>query len=121
MLAEERYGNDPKDYIAGQIRMIEAIRAAVRYQKIPLARVDDAVRHVLTLKTAAGLFAATALDLEQARSAIGSPKNREVELKSARAAVVAPRNLDHRIPLAAEQSGRLILISPINPGRTPRS
>jgi beta-N-acetylhexosaminidase len=60
MLAEERYGNDPKDYIAGQIRLIEAIQAAVRDGKIPMTRVDEAVRRVLALKAAAGLFTPTA-------------------------------------------------------------
>jgi len=92
---------------------MEAIRRAARDGKVPMARVDDAVRRVLALKSAAGLFTGRLPNLDQARNEVGSPKNRAVELQSARAAIVAPRNLDHRIPLAAPEARKLVVISPV--------
>lgn len=116
MLAEERYGDDAGNYLAGQIALIEAIRAAVRDRKIPMARIDDAVKRVLALKSAAGLFQHREPSLDEAKRVVGASDHRQVAVAAARAAVVLPRNLDNRLPLRAAAAGKLLVASAIDPG-----
>lgn len=113
MLAEERYNNEVRDYLSGQINLIETVRKAVRDGQIQMSRVDEAVQRVLALKAQAGLFVNPFPDASSAHRIIGSQQNRDVALASARAAVVIPRNLDGRLPISSHANRNLLLISPI--------
>ncbi len=115
MLAEERYGDEKGNYLAGQIQLIEAIRAAARNGKVPMARVDDAVGRVLALKAAAGLFERRVPDAAEAGRVVGSSANRAIALAAARAAVVLARNLDGKAPLRVPAGGRVLVVSAIQP------
>lgn len=116
MLAEERYGDEPGNYLRGQIRLIEAVRKAVRDGKIPMGRVDEAAGRVLALKAAAGLFGRPLPEQEEARHVVGSPQNCEIARGAARAALVLARNLDRRVPVSLPPGGRVVVVSPIDAG-----
>ncbi len=99
MLAEEHYDHNAEQYLASQRSLIAAITAAVEEGRLPLSRVDDAVRRVLTLKAR---FLAERSHVAQAMIAeavVGSPEHRAVELEAARAAVAVLRDRDGLIPL----------------------
>jgi beta-N-acetylhexosaminidase len=113
MLAEERYGDEPGGYIAGQIALIKAVQTAVHDGRIPVERLDDAVRRVLALKETAGLFRREAVDPVAAERLVGNPDHRTVELEAARAAVVVVRNEDGRVPLTVEPKDLLIVVSAV--------
>lgn len=114
MLAEERYGNEPSDYLRDQIELIEAVRKAVHDGKVPMARIDEAVSRVLLLKARAGLFHNPAPLESRALAVVGSRENHQVALKSAREAVVMARNLDGELPLK-DLKQQILVISPIDP------
>jgi beta-N-acetylhexosaminidase len=111
MLAEERYGDESGNYLVGQIQLIEAIRRAARDGKIPMARIDDAVRRVLALKAAAGLFDRPIPELAEARRVVGEREHRETALEAARAAVVLARNQDRNVPLRVPADGWVAVVS----------
>jgi beta-N-acetylhexosaminidase len=115
MLAEERYGAKPEDYLRGQITLIEKVRAAARGGVIPPARLNEAVNRVLALKAAAGLFPTAHPRREEAVRVVGCAAHRAVELEAARAAVAVVRNRDGRAPLALAAGSRLVVVSPVDP------
>ncbi|HVC79944.1 MAG TPA: glycoside hydrolase family 3 N-terminal domain-containing protein [Chloroflexota bacterium] len=113
MLAEERYGDEPKGYLANQIALVEAVRSAVRDGTIPQARLDQAVRRILKLKTDAGLFESIHPSLDEARRVVGGADHRAIELAAARGAVTIIRDEERRLPLALPSSAPLIVLSPV--------
>jgi len=113
MLAEERYGGEPGNYLAGQVALLEEVSAAAKTGAIPRARLDDAVGRVLALKTAAGLFASPYPRVEEAVKIVGCAAHRSTELDSARKAVTVVRNRDQRVPVALGPDSRIVLISPL--------
>lgn len=113
MLAEERYGDEPSNYLKEQVAVLEAVRAAAKDGGIPRQRLDEAVGRVLKLKTDAGLFASPQRSAADALSVVGCAAHRAVELECARKAVTVPRNRDRRIPLAVRPDSRVLLISPV--------
>ncbi len=76
-------------------------------------RVDEAVRHVLGLKFALGLFDRPRLPSVADQAVIGSPEHAALNLEVARRALVLLRN-DGVLPLDASASGRRVaLIGPL--------
>ena len=67
MLAEEHYDHDAVNYLENQRQLIAAIIRAVEEGRINQARVDDAVRRVLRLKSEAG-FSSEPLSADAAGS-----------------------------------------------------
>jgi beta-N-acetylhexosaminidase len=102
MLAEEHYDHNADQYLASQQALIGAVIAAVEDGRLPLARVDDAVRRVLTLKLERLARRSLVAHEIMARAVVGSSPNRAVELNAARAAVVIVRDKADALTLPAD-------------------
>ena len=81
----------------------------VQEGKVPVSRIDDAVRHILIVKYQLGLFE-DPLRGEKATTMIGSPISREVSLDAARESVTLLKNADHVLPLA--KTARILVTGP---------
>ena len=81
------------------IEFIDDLKALVAEGKVPQARVDDAVRRILRIKFALGLFESTATD-PQLTAAIGSPEHRAVARECVRESLVLLKNEKNILPLA---------------------
>jgi beta-N-acetylhexosaminidase len=99
MLAEEHYDHDAKNYLRQQTALLEAVKKAVQNGQLPLERVDDAVRRVLSLKSRYNLFPKSHKEWQS----VGSEANRQVELEVSRHAVAVLRDEPKLIPVAASQ------------------
>lgn len=99
MLAEEHYDHNAEEYLASQRGLIADVIAAVEDGRLPLARVDDAVRRVLTLKARWLAGRTHVAQSIMAEAVVGSPEHRAIELDVARAAVAVLRDRDGLIPL----------------------
>ncbi|MDZ4766668.1 MAG: glycoside hydrolase family 3 N-terminal domain-containing protein [Chloroflexota bacterium] len=103
MLAEEHYDHSPEQYLASQQALIGAVIAAAQDGRLPMARVDDAVRRVLNLKMRHLARRSLVAHEIMARALVGSPPNRAVELDAARAAVALLRDQDGALPLPKDR------------------
>ena len=98
MLAEEHYDHDVAAYLENQRGLIRAIIQAVEEGRISQARVDDAVRRILRLKTDAGF---STEPLPDSAVQIGQASHRAIELDVARAAVSIVRDRKELLPIDA--------------------
>lgn len=89
-------------------RFIAALQAVVADGRVPVARVDDAVRRILRVKFAMGLMAAewTPQIDPKAKAAFGSAEHRAVARESVRQSLVLLKNGNKTLPLA-KQTGRI--------------
>ncbi len=101
MLAEEHYSHDAASYLRNQTVLIEAVRQAVIDGRLPLARVEDAVRRVLTLKHQYGLWHDAPPPVWSARE-VGTPAHAQVELEVSQHAVAVIRDRAGHVPLAPD-------------------
>ncbi|MEM6527257.1 MAG: glycoside hydrolase family 3 protein [Chloroflexota bacterium] len=108
MLAEEHYDHNAEQYLANQQALIEAAIEANASGTLPTARIDEAVRRVLTLKAKSDLTLAPPVDKEEAIHIVGSDAHRNVELEVATAAVSILRNRKGLLPLDARQKILLV-------------
>ncbi len=79
-------------------RFIADVVAAVEKGDVPVERVDDAVRRILTAKHALGLFADEAVDPPPVET-VGSPAHRGLAREAAAASAVLLRNAGGVLPL----------------------
>ena len=77
--------------------------------KVPVRRIDDAVRYILTVKSQLGLFD-DPLRGADAPTVIGSPLSREVSLDAARESITLLKNEVHVLPLA--KVARILVTGP---------
>src|SRR2546428_644054 len=77
----------------------------------PASRVDDAVARILALKARYGLADRPVASAAAAVKAVGSPAHREIERRVAADAVVLIQNRGGVVPLNAERSQRLVVLS----------
>lgn len=96
---------------------IHSIPKLVAAGKLPMSVVDEAVRRVLYVKKAIGLFDNPYRSLDAAResSDIGTPAHRALAREAARRSIVLLKNDDHVLPLA--RSARIALIGPLGDDR----
>ncbi|TPG56385.1 glycoside hydrolase family 3 N-terminal domain-containing protein [Sphingomonas glacialis] len=89
----------------------------VRSGAVPMARLDQAVRRVLRVKVALGLFADPfrRIDAKREAARIGTPANRAVARDAARRSIVLLKNDGALLPLA--QNRRIALIGPFAAGQ----
>ena len=81
-------------------RFMNALEAAVERGAVPLARVDDAVRRILTAKERLGLFdAAGDPDREPPLGDVGHPDHRRIAQEAARRSPVLLQNRGDALPL----------------------
>jgi beta-glucosidase len=85
----------PNNYV----EFINDLKALVAEGKVPLSRIDDAVRRILRIKFQMGLFAAAATD-PALTAAVGSPAHRAVARQCVRESLVLLKNENHTLPLA---------------------
>jgi beta-glucosidase len=78
---------------------LEGLVAAVGDGSVPMELVDRAVRRVLALKLALGLFEQPLVDPERAERIVHSPEHRQLALRTAREAVVLLKNDGDLLPL----------------------
>lgn len=109
MLAEEHYDHSPEQYLASQRALIGAVIAAAQDGRLPLSRVDDAVRHVLTLKMSRLARRSLVAHEVMARGVVGSSVNRAIELDAALGAVAILRDLDAALPVP--EDSRIVLVN----------
>lgn len=79
---------------------LQELPALVRSGKVPLSVVDEAVRRVLRVKFAAGLFDHPYTDPQRASADILSASNRAVARKMADESIILLKNKDNLLPLS---------------------
>lgn len=67
--------------------------------KVPVSRIDEAVRRILTIKYQLGLFDDPLRGMES-KTVIGSPESRQASLGAARESITLLKNENHMLPLA---------------------
>jgi beta-glucosidase len=82
----------------GYNKFIRAVKSLVSSGRIPMSRIDDAVRRILRVKAAAGLWEHPMSDRRLA-SQIGSPEHRAVARDAVRQSVVLLKNDKNVLPL----------------------
>jgi len=81
-------------------RFMDAVEASVERGAVPLFRIDDAVRRILTVKFHLGLFdEAGEPDREPPLSVIGHPEHRDLAHEAARRSPVLLQNRGQALPL----------------------
>jgi beta-glucosidase len=81
----------------------------VQKGEVPVSRIDEAVRRILTLKFQLGLFD-DPLRGAEASTVIGSPESREVSLEAARESITLLKNENHVLPLS--KTARILVTGP---------
>ena len=85
----------PNNYL----EFINDLKGLVASGKVPQSRIDDAVRRILRVKFAMGLFDDPPVD-PALTAAIGSPAHRAVARQAVRESLVLLRNENHTLPLS---------------------
>lgn len=89
------------------------IVAAVRAGKLTQARVDEAVRKILTIKFQSGLFENPYVDPERAARIVGQPSFQQAALDAQHRSLVLLENKNRLLPLAP--SGKRVFLKGIDP------
>jgi beta-glucosidase len=84
----------PLDY-----RFSDLLLQLVQEGQVPEARINEAVRRILTLKYQLGLFS-DPLRGGEANTTLGSPESRQVSLAAAQESITLLKNENHTLPLA---------------------
>ncbi|MDX1601356.1 MAG: glycoside hydrolase family 3 N-terminal domain-containing protein, partial [Anaerolineales bacterium] len=82
-------------------RFIATLKKAVEAGDVPLKRVDDAVRRILTVKAELGLFQRKAEE-EPPPTILGSDEHRRLAREAVRKSLVLLKNQDRTLPLAKD-------------------
>jgi len=102
MLAEEHYDHDAAHYVSQQLALLKAVTQAVETRELPVERINDAVRRILSLKErlTSGVGSPSGIDADKQRlGVVGSGEHRQVELEAARHAVAVLRDRHGLVPL----------------------
>src|ERR1700687_2782389 len=81
----------------------------VQEGKVPVSRIDEAVRRILTVKYQLGLFDDPLRGVEP-KTVIGSPESRQASLESARESITLLKNENHLLPLS--KTARVLVTGP---------
>lgn len=94
--------------------IVQGVEAAVADGTLPLARIEDAVRRILTVKQDRGILGwqAENYTLERALQTVGCDANRELERCIASAAVTLVENKDRTLPLRLTADSRVLMLVP---------
>jgi beta-glucosidase len=84
----------PSDYSFSDL-LLELVNEG----KVPVSRIDEAVRRILAIKYQLGLFDDPLRGID-AKTVIGSPESRQVSLEAARESITLLKNENHTLPLA---------------------
>ena len=83
----------PSDYSFSDL-LLELVKEG----KVPVSRVDEAVRRILTVKYQLGLFDDPLRGMES-KTVIGSPESRQASMEAARESITLLKNENHTLPL----------------------
>lgn len=83
------------------VEFITTLIQLVNEEKVPLSRIDDAVRRILTVKFQMGLFE-NRPDDPALMASIGSPEHRQVARECVRHSLVLLKNDNHVLPLSTK-------------------
>ena len=111
LLAEEHYDHDPATYLQKQLSCIQGLLRAVRDGRIPIDRIDQSVRRILSLKERYGLFHRPPIPLSCA-SIVGNSGHRRVETDIAEQTVVLVRDQRGLLPLPESEKIALVNATP---------
>lgn len=94
--------------------IVEGVAAAVEEGTIPISRIDDAVKRILTVKHKRGLlnYCASDYSLEDAQAVVGSNTNREIEREISAAAVTVVQNKNDVLPLQLTADSKVLMAVP---------
>lgn len=92
---------DWKAFLANTIAQVEA-------GEIPMSRIDDAVRRILTMKKSLGLFREDFSVLRQPASIVGSAEHRAIAREAVRKSLVLLKNQQQLLPL--DPSGHYLVL-----------
>jgi len=81
----------------------------VNEKQVPMARIDEAVRRILTMKARVGLFAGSGIPSNGAAE-VGSAASRDLARRAARESIVLAKNDRNALPLAS--GGRVLITGP---------
>ena len=81
------------------VEFIQDLKDLVAEGKVPVARIDDAVRRILRIKFELGLFEQPFTD-HALTATVGSPEHRAVARDCVRQSLVLLKNKNHALPLA---------------------
>jgi len=84
----------PSDYSFSNL-LLELVQEG----KVPVSRIDEAVRRILTVKYQLGLFDDPLRGMES-KTVVGSPESRQVSLEAARESLTLLKNENHTLPLS---------------------
>jgi beta-N-acetylhexosaminidase len=90
---------------------LESLREAVRSGKLPMAKVDDAVRRILLAKARLRLPQHHMVNLGWLNEVFGKPEFARESLDIADRGVTLLRDKDHRLPLDATKPLRVLLVA----------
>jgi beta-glucosidase len=91
-------------------RFMATLTEAVEAGDVTLARIDDAVRRILTVKNELGLFERKHID-EPGIDVVGSSEHRQLAREAVRKSVVLLKNENNALPIAKE-TAQIILAGP---------
>ena len=96
--------------------IINGVVEAVESGEIPEARINDAVKRILTVKENRGIldYKASDYSLEKAKEVVGSDANRELERQIAAAAVTVVKNENNVLPLKVTENTKVLMMVPYN-------
>jgi beta-glucosidase len=94
----------PSDY-----SFSELLLQLVQEGKVPVSRIDEAVRRILVLKYQMGLFDDPTRGMES-KVVLGSPESRKASLEAAHESITLLKNDNHTLPLA--KTARVLVTGP---------
>lgn len=83
-----------------EVKTVDQLEYLVNEGRIPMVRIDDAVRHVLMAKFRVGLFENPMVDPKVASEIVGSDESKAVARKLAQQSIVLLRNEKNLLPLS---------------------
>lgn len=95
-------------------KIIDGVVSAVNSGKIPMSRINDAVRRILKVKAENGILGWNAenYSLEKAESTVGCQENRNKEREIAAAAVTVVQNKNNTLPLKITKNSKVLMFVP---------
>ena len=96
--------------------VIDGVIAAVEDGTIPMSRINDAVKRILTVKGNSGILDYDPADysLERAEQMVGCDANRQMERQIAAAAVTVVKNEKNVLPLQLSKDSKILMLTPYN-------
>lgn len=100
------------------IETVDQLEKLVKEGRIPMARIDDAVRNILMVKFRVGLFEHPMVDPKVATNLIGSEQSKKIARALAQQSIVLLRNEKETLPLSKNLKN--ILVAGVSADSLPR-